>query len=159
MTASLKEGSARSPMSSAFDSWASSAATPAKIAAIKRDAMPSHRLSPVRIAAVVPAAATKIPTTAAESSKTTMNAGGSFDWRKASHQPRLRFDCLNARAPIDPGGALEYQGRAEHQVDHQRLFDGLRLQETLDTLVGRNTGPTEKISNATTKLQKYSSRA
>ncbi len=71
------------------------------MAAIIREAMPSQRLSPVRIAAVVPAAATKIPTTAAESSKTTMNAGGSFDWRNASHQPRLRVDCLNARAPMN----------------------------------------------------------
>ena len=89
MMASLKEGSARSPMSSAFDSCASSAATPAKMAAINRDAMPSQRLSAVRIAAVVPAAATKIPNTAAESSKTTMNAGGSFDWRNASHQLKM----------------------------------------------------------------------
>jgi len=41
--------------------------------------------------AAVPAAATKIPRTAAESSKTTINAGGSFERRKASHQPKLRF--------------------------------------------------------------------
>ncbi len=49
---------------------------------------------------MVPAAATIIPKTAAESSKTTMNAGGSFDCRNASHQLKLRLARLNALAPI-----------------------------------------------------------
>src|ERR1700722_12231847 len=99
MMASLKEGSARSPMSSAFDSWARSAATPAKMAAIIRDAIPSQRLYAVRRDAVVPGRANEIHNRAADFSMSTTKGGGSFDWRNASHQLKWRLDCLNALAP------------------------------------------------------------
>jgi hypothetical protein len=98
--ASLSAGSARSPISSSFDSRASKAATPARMAAMTKEATPSQRASPVRSVAVVPAAATAIPSRAAESSKTTMKAGGSFDLRNASHHPRFPLAAPKARMLI-----------------------------------------------------------
>src|SRR5258708_24775970 len=103
------------------------------MAAINRDAMPSQWLSAVRIAAVVPAAATKIPSTAAESSKTTMNAGGSFDWRNASHQPRLRLARADARAPMNQEPPSNTRDAARTRKNTNGLLMGFGLRRRLVT--------------------------
>jgi hypothetical protein len=90
MMASLKAGSARSPISSSLDSRASNAATAARMTAIAKEATPSQRESPPDRGAGAGRGG-QMPRIAAESSNTTMKVGGSLERRNASHQPRCAW--------------------------------------------------------------------
>src|SRR6185312_2283095 len=154
MMASLKTGSARSPMSSSFDSLASNAATAARMSAMASEATPSQRVSPDSTAAAVPAAAAAMPKMAAESSNTTMKLGGSLERRKASHQLQRPMPARKARMPITqeaPSKASDSASTMKMTADRS-MGRGCRMRPTPSY---RDTpAPSAKISSATTKLQK-----